>query len=179
MSIESIEQNLISRALDFTHFRWFFLPSGKNFFFPSNQELLRWKKFDTFDPFADTLELFNMWSVLLRIVNGCINVSIIWLVIIHLVLLPDGFDLDCDALALRIKKNGHFWLVLELDVEVNDEAPLFAANDQLRLLVHCFMEVYYLNQTDWHALLEHQLQVLIEDDEFEVFGAREVQVVVV
>jgi hypothetical protein len=92
------------------------------------------------------------------------------------ILLPYFLDPDVNTLALRVQEDGHLRFIFKLNLEVNDEAALFATDNKLGI-VTALMKVDDLDQADGHPLPVDEVEVLIKYDELEVFGASEVQVV--
>ena len=64
-----------------------------------------------------------------------------------------------DAGTFWIQEDGSSGRVLKLDMQVDDEATLLSANEELLLLLE---EQNNLHHANWHLLLVNYIQMLIE-----------------
>lgn len=93
-------------------------------------------------------------------------------------------NLDANALALWIEHYSHCWSILEADLQVDDEAALLAAHNELPscVIVGISMvpEADVLHETHRHRLAAstaYLVEVLVEDDQFVILGACKIQLV--
>lgn len=179
-----VKDDLIVRSLDLEVFVWLFRSEARNvlisyFFLPNNQKALILKNLHSFDPLRNSLELLDVLSILFRQIVYRELVDLVylqWIKVRNLFPLfrSDFFDFNSYAESFGVKKNGHPGIIFELDAKIDDEAALFTSYEQLVCLVK---ELDLCDKTHWHPLRMHNIEMLIENNELEVLGARHVQMV--
>lgn len=77
-------------------------------------------------------------------------------------------DLHCDTCSLRVKKDSHASVVLEVYLEVDDEAAFLSCDEQLVLRSIAFEELDLPDEAHWHSLLVDYIHVLVEYNQLEI-----------